>query len=543
MYFFTGERPFKCGVCGRGFKQSSDMKKHRKTHFKEMPSTNTEALYTIVMPEHKATLAENPSDIRSPTERQNLKLVIKRERKTTDIKSPIDTKTVSDNPALPEDKPSENPTQKLETSEKPLSACNLDPNANWAASNYYSQHNGVSTIKYTESTAKISPGKEAIKRKLDKRAKNQEKNCHKASSYPSMASGLGQMYTSNHSVNYEQRESAVIEPASQQLQSVVQHYSSNNTTGILQNERAEIDRKQTYTNRMAIQVSGQSEPLSGADEHTYEPQKKVIKTEKLSPNSAEQSTNCHEFPTVIHEQQASISLQPTNVNEQLAYNQEQTMYNHERTPYDHEQPTGIKEQTLLTGDETSYRPDWQAESSQNHVINVVNGYTYNGEVNARTSEVLTSSHVNPSPDIASVDSTAKQEPTSNHIDELALVNISTEIPEDKMEGIEGGNEVPPGEQMSEANVIARKPMIVKLRRDKSGAIKTIRKPIKLKGINYFFLLWVRLGIWSRLSNDDLGTDHYLLKVGLNEDELMKVGSHAILFGCSSVLFQQNYVVY
>ena len=35
IYLFSlGERPFKCALCGRGFKQSSDMKKHRKTHFK-----------------------------------------------------------------------------------------------------------------------------------------------------------------------------------------------------------------------------------------------------------------------------------------------------------------------------------------------------------------------------------------------------------------------------------------------------------------------------------------------------------------------------
>ncbi|XP_046856783.1 ras-responsive element-binding protein 1-like isoform X1 [Xenia sp. Carnegie-2017] len=36
-----GERPFKCDVCGRGFKQSSDMKKHRKTHFKKQTSSKS----------------------------------------------------------------------------------------------------------------------------------------------------------------------------------------------------------------------------------------------------------------------------------------------------------------------------------------------------------------------------------------------------------------------------------------------------------------------------------------------------------------------
>ena len=37
MFYFSGERPYICDICQKGFKQSSDLKKHRRTHTLDKP--------------------------------------------------------------------------------------------------------------------------------------------------------------------------------------------------------------------------------------------------------------------------------------------------------------------------------------------------------------------------------------------------------------------------------------------------------------------------------------------------------------------------
>ena len=466
----VGERPFKCEVCGRGFKQSSDMKKHRKTHFKEVPTasaTTADASYMIVRPDDKSTSADQHSkDIQSPTERRNLKLVIKRERKLTENNPksalnntalPLDEsiyseKTVSGEKYPPEDKPYQVSTENTATNEKTLQARNLDANGNWAAGFYCSPENTVSTIKLQENPNRMSPGKVAVKRKLGSASKSLERNGY--NSYPSMASGFGRMYTG---VNFHQGRSDVQEPEKEQNHT---HISDNQT----RNTRNE---GLSYPDQTTEQKLQQNEQENGSDEVFWQPQNKVIKTEKLSPNSHEQTAYCGTVWTAHHHEQQS------NTCEQVPYNHEQAAFKQQHQSYDHEVSTSVHD--------PAYTHDWQTKSREDQTIDE---HAYNGEV-ATTAEDLPNSHVNRPTDfdMDSIDSVAQQQADDSNHTEQVSENTGTGIAEDNED-----SGLPSSEMTSQPAMLARKPMIVKLRRNKTGALKAIRKPIKLNG--NFLMLFV-----------------------------------------------------
>ena len=482
LSFYIGERPFKCGVCGRGFKQSSDMKKHRKTHFKEVPAVSAniaDASYMIVRPDDKSTSAgKHSSDLRSPTERQNLKLVIKRERKMTDSSTknvsnnatlPLEesiysAKTISGKKTPPREKTFEVSSENIGTTEKTIQTSNLDANGNWAAGFCFSPENTVSTIKLNENLSKMSPGKMAVKRKLEKASKSLESNGY--SSYPSMASGFGQIYSGVH---LHQDCKNVQEP--EKKQGNTQTYNSDSRTGNSRNE--EFKKKLSYDDQTTIQKSTQNGEGNGSDEVFWQPQNKVIKTEKLSPNSHEQTTNCGEVWTAHHGLATVSHEQQTNTYEQGAYNHEQAAYKQQHQSYDHEVSTGVHDR--------AYTHDWQTKSRED---NMIDERTYNGEVATTVNEDLTNNQPTADYDMDSIDSVVQQQADdSNHVNAQALENTSTEIPEDDLES------GPPSEVTSQPEAVGRKPMIVKLRRNKTGGTKAIRKPVKLKGNFLFYFCW------------------------------------------------------
>ncbi len=429
----------------------------------------------------------NTNDLRSPTERQNIKLVIKRERKSTEVRSPTDnnTKIVPNNnallPAIPKEKPSEVGTQSMKANEKGTAASDLDSNANWTQSRCYPYDNIVSTIKSTKNLAKSSPGKVAVKRKLNKGSKSYDRNGYKENSYPSMASGIGQIYTSNCGVNLGQQESELIpshnsdqknmqEPAATNQQNTTFNYHSDNQTG-----------EQSFDNQTAKQTSNQNEAHGEYDGASWQPPNKVIKTEKLSPNSHEQSTHCrelstpyHELPTVSQEQPTGTHDQLRDINDNMTNIHAQVTYNHVHPPYYREQSTDIHEQAS----DSSYPHEWQTESSEDHIMNLVSEPTYNDEVATTTNKELTNN-----PDMTSVDSIAKQRADDSTYTETQAT--STVILEQNVTASQRDSKVATGNVTSESEGPVRKAMVVKIRRDKIGSIKTIRKPIKLKGLLFF----------------------------------------------------------
>ena len=545
--FSVGERPFKCGVCGRGFKQSSDMKKHKKTHFKEMPAvpeTNTEASYKIVRSEDNTTPADHsPNELRSPTERQNIKLVIKRERKSTDTKSSIDNntktvessnavysgdfhysaKSVSHNKKIPREKSSEVGTQRMEANEKVLAASNLDSNANWAQSWSQSFDNSVPTIKSKENLPKNSPGKVAVKRKLSKGSRSNEKNGYKANSYPSMASGIGQIYSLNNGVNLSKQDSVIIpshnndhtemhEPTSANEQRTTLSYNGENQTGNSKEEHAAFEKKPSYDDMTTKPMSNQNEANARDDDTFWQPQNKIIKTEKLSPNSHEQSTHCrdsstphHEFQTASHKDPTGMYDQFTNIHDRRSKIHEQAAYNYEHPSYYHEQSTDTHQQATNASDPSVYAHDWQTESSEDHIMNIVN----NSEVASTNDDDFTNSGVNSTHD-TSAKLMAKQRTDDNaRTEKQTPEKTSTEIPKDNVAAVEGESKVDhvtskPGvpDVTSKPGVPVRKPVVVKIRRDKPEGAKTIRKAIKLKGSFYcfYFTLVTACGFFPSVSS-------------------------------------------
>ena len=189
------------------------MKKHKKTHFKAVSAAettkNTEASYMIVRPEYNTAAGEHsPNGLRSPTDqRQNLKLVIKRERKSSEMKSPTNEngeKTQPGNSAVGEEKPLDNLVsgKRSPPAEKPSEDSTLNYN--------YSIGNAIPVVQSTENNlTRFSPAKLAIKRKLDGSSKTRAKNGYKTTPYPSMASGFGHIYTSS-GVYYSPQESPIM---------------------------------------------------------------------------------------------------------------------------------------------------------------------------------------------------------------------------------------------------------------------------------------------------------------------------------------------
>ena len=470
--FTIGERPFKCGVCGRGFKQSSDMKKHRRTHFKE-------ASYKIVRPEENTTSADHsPNELRSPTERQNIKLVIKRERKSIDTNPSIESSNVYSsssvlgNEKTPEEKPSGVETQRMEANEKTLDSKILDSNANWAPSRCHSFDKSVPANQCIENLPKNSPGKMAVKRKLSKGSKSSEKNSYKSNSYPSMASGIGQIYTSNYSLNPSQQDSPII-PSQNNLNNMQIATSANQqNTALCYNVKNQTENRVSCDNTAAEQMSNQNEANPRNEDAFWQPPLKIIKTEKLSPNSQEQSTHCRDLSTPNHRQ--DIYDQLTSIHDRRSTIDEQRASNHEHPLYYGEQSIDNRQQATNTRDSTLYEHDWQAESSEDHMMNIVNG----DEVASTTTDDLTNG-VNTAHNTIPADSITKEGTDDSARTEKQAVE-KTSIPKDNVAALQPESKV--GNVTSEPEVPVRKPVVVKIRRNKTEGGKTQRKPIKSTGL-------------------------------------------------------------
>ena len=458
---FLGERPFKCGVCGRGFKQSSDMKKHRKTHFKILPANPvTNESYMIVRPNETTTAVDhNPNALRTPTDqRQNLKLVIKRERKSIDTKSPgsydCSTKTVSGNCTLPGEKVPEVSTQCGEIAKKAIEN-NME--------NFY--QNGTSIIRSTKASylSKNSPTKVAVKRKADRASKVFESNGYKAiNTYPSMASGFSQMYAPSVTMGLTRHD-----PSITTAQNTVQ------TSGSPGEGQRPVEMTVSYGNQSSTQAQKQT---SEVNEVFWQPESKVIKTEKLSPTPQEApahelSTADHELPTFNH-----------------GHGREEPTHGSELKPYDHEQPTNSHERNTYTHD--------RQNESEDNTMTVDDERTYNNDIATTTHEALTNGY--DESNITSIDSVEQADDS----------NGAAEVPEDNPD-------VLPKEPedvlvTSEAEVSVRKPMVVKIRQDKTGAKKTgtsftVRRPIRLKG---------KILLYGNVRRVDFSACPILLSVGV-----------------------------
>ncbi|XP_028414597.1 zinc finger protein Xfin-like [Dendronephthya gigantea] len=476
----TGERPFKCEVCGRGFKQSSDMKKHKKTHFKTVSASqtakNTEASYMIVRPEYNTAVNEHTSNgLRSPTDqRQNLKLVIKRERKPSEMRSPTNVngeKTLPGNSTLGEEKPLINTVSgnRSQSVEKPSE--DSTPNYNYSIENTNSEN----IASAENNLPRFSPAKLAIKRKLDSNSKSRAKNGYKTTPYPSMASGFGHIYTSS-GLYYNPQESPIVsthnpEPIyndAQVKQSKAQTFNSGSIAVPYEDEQ--MENRISYDHQPTTQTLIQKSEVGENNDVFCQPEMKKIKTEKLSPNSREQSTHCDDFSTPVHELQTASYEQRALSHEKSPYNHEQAMYSHDEATYSREQSSNIHERSTGGYEPMTYTYE-QLKKSLDSTRNVDHEHTYNCDVATTQHEDLTSNQVD----------ATKRADDSSHTETQALPRneTTTGISEGQVDALSNVSGVAIGNVAPQPGVTTRKTMAVKLRRDKNRIVKTARKPTRL----------------------------------------------------------------
>ena len=190
VLFSLGERPFKCVLCGRGFKQSSDMKKHRKTHFKtSLPNARNKVVnlkkeedceplpaisFMVVRPDDPPGMqVDYQNDApRSPSEQPNRKVVekiklVKVERRTTDqnMAPPSSfnsrVKVESDNCLSPENVNRDNKYRFLEPTRRNSTATELVTTARMPATNdvFGNPHlsDGVNFLEKESATGFVQP--------------------------------------------------------------------------------------------------------------------------------------------------------------------------------------------------------------------------------------------------------------------------------------------------------------------------------------------------------------------------------------------------
>lgn len=238
-----------------------------------------------------------------------------------------------------------------------------------------------------------------------------------------------------------------------------------------QDEQAES--RISYDHPATIQAPSQNNELGKENDVFCQPEMKKIKTEKLSPNAHEQPTHCDDFPTPVPELQTASYEQRGNGHKQSLYNHEQSMYSHDEATYSREQSTSIHEGSTASYEPMTYTYE-QLKKSLDSTGNVDHERTYNCDVATTHHEDLPNNQV---------DAVATQRADDTSYTETPALpsNETTGISEDHVDTFPNVSDVAPGNVVSEPEVITRKAMAVKLRRDKSRIVKTVRKPTKLRG--------------------------------------------------------------